>query len=247
MQVQRLLSAAVSPLVDFVYPPRCPCCGASIARQNGLCAGCWQSLVIPVGPACALCRVPLRREHVGEGEELCASCTRRPPIFDDFFAGTIYTDTTRKLVLAFKHGGRIALAKLLTQFIVARMPPPGGYQLLVPVPLHRWRLWSRGYNQSALIACELERLGHGKVVVDALTRFRATPPLGSLGSKERAALLKDAIGITRGRRDVLQGANIILVDDVVTSGATTNACVKALKAAGAGRVAVACFARVHDA
>ena len=114
------------------------------------------------------------------------------------------------------------------------------------MPLHRWRLWHRGYNQAALLAQEIARLRGAELVVDALQRRKRTPSLGGLGRKARARALSGAIGGNPCRADRLQGASVVLVDDVLTSGATSAACVSALKRAGARRVVIACFARVLD-
>jgi predicted amidophosphoribosyltransferase len=116
----------------------------------------------------------------------------------------------------------------------------------VPVPLHRWRLGRRGFNQAALLAREIAAIRHMGLEVDALLRTKATPTLGGLGSKARERALSGAIAVNPRRAEWLKGANIMLVDDVLTSGATSHACVRALKRAGAQRVAIACFARVLD-
>lgn len=152
------------------------------------------------------------------------------------------------MVLAFKHGGKIGLAPLMARMIAGRLLQTGevAAPLLVPVPLHRWRLWQRGYNQAALLARELARLGKGSLQVDMLVRHRPTPPLGGLGRKARQKTVSGAIKVNARRQALLRGRNIILVDDVLTSGATTNACVAALLKAGAASVQIACFARVLD-
>jgi ComF family protein len=149
-------------------------------------------------------------------------------------------------VLAFKHGRRIALAPMLARLIAARLPALDGQWLMVPVPLHRWRLWSRGYNQSALLATEVARLTGQQLLVDGLVRTKRTPKLGGLGRKARARTLRGALAINPRRGAMLHGAQVILVDDVLTSGATSEACVRVLKRAGVAKVIVACFARVLD-
>uniref|UniRef100_UPI00345C6028 ComF family protein n=1 Tax=uncultured Erythrobacter sp. TaxID=263913 RepID=UPI00345C6028 len=147
----------------------------------------------------------------------------------------------------YKHGRKIALAPLLARLIAPRLPDHGEAQpLLVPVPLHRWRLWRRGFNQAALLAQELAKLGKGEVIVDALVRGKRTPSLGGLGQKEREAALSGAITARRSRAGQLLGRDVILVDDVLTSGATSNACAEALLKSGARNVRIACFARVVD-
>ena len=130
--------------------------------------------------------------------------------------------------------------------VAARLPPLEGEWLAVPVPLHRRRLWQRGFNQSALLAIELSKRSGAGVLVDGLVRRKPTPTLGGLGRKARARALVGAIAVNPRRAPELKGAQVLLVDDVMTSGATSDACVSALKRAGAERVVVACFARVLD-
>jgi len=238
------LKETFSPLVDLVYPPRCPSCGEAIAAQDGLCGACWSALVVPAEPACALCQRPFD-SNTADGA-VCAPCLADPPHHDGIAAGTLYNEASRKLVLAFKHGRRIALAPMLARMVTARLPRLDGEWQVVPVPLHPWRLWRRGFNQSALLAREIARMRDLDVLIDALVRTKHTPALGGLGRTARARALSGAIAVRTARKPRLKGASIVLVDDVMTSGATSDACVRALKRAGAERVIVACFARVID-
>lgn len=240
-----VLRESIAPLVDLVFPPRCPVCGAGIAQQDGLCATCWNDLVIPGEPACAACQRPFASDSMAEGA-ICAPCLAQPPRHDGIAAGALYNHTARKLVLAFKHGRRIALAPMLARLIAARLPAMEGEWLVVPVPLHRWRLWRRGFNQAALIAAELARSTRAELCVDALRRRKRTPALGGLGRAARLRTLRGAIAIDSRKGGRIRGAQVLLVDDVLTSGATSDACVAALKRAGAARVVVACFARVLE-
>lgn len=165
------------------------------------------------------------------------------------YAATLYNDASRRLVLDYKHGGRITHARLLARLIAARLPDPlagRGALLLVPVPLHRWRLWHRGFNQAALLARELARMGKGEALVDGLLRRRRTPSLGGLGRAARDRALAGAIIVHPRRRARIAGRDVVLVDDVFTSGATARACRAALTEAGARSVSVACFARVDE-
>ncbi len=238
------LAQTLAPLVDLVFPPRCPLCGEGLTAQLGLCGACWSELVIPAEPCCALCQRPFS-DGVAE-QSICAPCLASAPRHDGIAAGTLYNEASRRLVLAFKHGQRIALAPMMARLISARLKEAGPGWLVVPVPLHRWRLWRRGFNQAGLLAREIARLRSAELVVDGLQRRKQTPSLGGLGRKARARALSGAIGINPRRKARFAGSRVILVDDVLTSGATSAACVSALKRAGAEKVVVACFARVLD-
>ena len=150
-------------------------------------------------------------------------------------------------MLALKHGGRIALAPMLARLMAAQLPDMVGPDwIAVPVPLHRWRLWSRGFNQSVLLANELAALRGVRVGVDALVRRKRTPMLGGLGRTARARAVSGAFAIGKGWEPQIKGAKVLLVDDVLTTGATTDACLSVLRRAGAERVMITCFARVLD-
>ncbi|WP_226017291.1 double zinc ribbon domain-containing protein [Novosphingobium sp. FKTRR1] len=239
----------LTPLIDMMFPPRCPLCGEPLAEQGGLCLDCWTQLAIPGEPACTLCQRPLPdrvAQAAPDGKPVCAPCMADPPRHEGIAAATLYNPVSRKLVLQFKHGRRIALAGLLGQMMAARLPRLEGEWLLVPVPLHRWRLWQRGYNQSALLAARLARATGQRLVVDGLVRKRRTPSLGGLNRRARATALQGAIAPNPQRQEMLAGANVLLVDDVLTSGATTDACLRALRRARVARVRIVCFARVLD-
>ena len=251
---------ALTPLIDLVFPPRCPLCGDALGEQGGLCIACWSKLVIPGEPACALCQRPLGDafaaswaggdgEGDGDGEGgaiACAPCLAAPPKHDGIAAATLYNPTSRDLVLAFKHGRRVALGALLGRLIAARVGDLAGEWLVVPVPLHRWRLWKRGFNQSALLARTIAAVPGRTLAVDALVRTRATPSLGGLGRTDRARALRGSIVVNPAWKARLRDAQVMLVDDVLTSGATSDTCIRALRRSGASRVRIACFARVLD-
>lgn len=245
MQVPR----AIAPIVDLFFPPRCPLCGAPLAQQGGLCAACWSAMAIPAEPACMRCQRPFG-DGVPEGS-VCAPCLADPPAHDGIAAATLYNEAARHLILAFKRGGRVALAPFLGRLIASRLASPalpqvGPGWLVIPVPLHRWRLWARGFNQSALLGTVIADERGATAMVDGLLRRKRTPVLGGLGARARERALSGAIAVNPKRAEALRGADVVLVDDVLTSGATTRACVRALKRAGARHVVVACFSRVLD-
>ncbi|MBD59427.1 MAG: amidophosphoribosyltransferase [Citromicrobium sp.] len=237
------LSRAIAPLVDFVYPPRCPLCGQGIAAGPGLCVDCWAELEMPGDPACARCQIPL--SSAGDAE-VCGACLAHPPLHAGIAAATLYNGGARQLVLRLKHGGRIGLAELMGQLIAARLADAPAEAVLVPVPLHRTRLWMRGFNQAALLAHAIARRTGHTVIVDALRRRRPTPSLGGLGRAERARVMRGTIAPARRHSGSIEGRDVILVDDVLTSGATSSECVRVLRKSGARSVRIACFARVPD-
>lgn len=156
---------------------------------------------------------------------------------------------SRDLVLGLKHAGKVALAGLMGQMMAARLDQTRAVErpLLVPVPLHWMRLWTRGYNQAALLARELGDAGKGELCVDALERHKRTPSLGGLGRSERRKALQGAVRVRSAHAQKVENREIFLVDDVYTSGATSSACVDALLDGGAKSVRIVCFARVVSA
>jgi len=238
------ISDAATTVLDLVFPPRCPLCGEGISAQSGLCARCWSELVIPGEPSCNLCSRPFAADV--QHESTCAPCLARPPRHDGIAAATLYNDASRKLVLSLKHGNRIALAPMMARLMAAKLGFVDEDWVIVPVPLHRWRLWRRGFNQAAALGGELAKQCGPAFLVDGLVRNKATPSLGGLNAKARSRALAGAISVNPKRVDRLRNARIVLVDDVLTSGATSDACVSVLQNAGARNVVVACFARVMD-
>ncbi|WP_139809980.1 ComF family protein [Sphingomonas azotifigens] len=227
-------------LVDLALPPRCPGCGAIVEADHRFCAGCWDSLQFLGAPWCAACNLPFDFDR-GPGAR-CAACLADPPPHDGVRAAVAYGDVARRLALKLKYGGRLAAAETMAR-AMARLVPEGA-DLLVPVPLHRWRLWSRGFNQAVLIAHGVARRSGLPVERDLLRRVRATPKLQGLGRRARAKAVAGAFALGPGARAKLQGRTVLLVDDVHTSGATGDACARLLKRGGAARVILLCWARV---
>jgi ComF family protein len=233
-------------LLDFALPPRCPGCGLIVAAPHLFCLGCWQGLHFLGEPCCARCGLPFPFE--GEDSDECGACLAEPPRFDRLRAAVAYGEVARKVALKLKYAGRPGvadtLAGLMVRHLVVRPGESDRPALLAPVPLHRWRIWRRGYNQSALIATALASRSGVPAAVDLLRRIRHTPPLRGLGRRERAETVRNAFALSPGGKDLVAGRRVILVDDVFTTGATAGACAAALKKAGAAEVQVLCWARV---
>ncbi|PZQ59340.1 MAG: amidophosphoribosyltransferase [Sphingomonas taxi] len=233
----------LSRLVDLALPPRCPGCGATVAAQGRFCAGCWSSLRFLGPPWCDGCNRPFDH-HRGEGSR-CAACLADPPRHAGVRGAVAYGPVARTVALRLKYAGRTAYAATAAGLMLRHLPPDAG--LLVPVPLHRRRLWWRGYNQAALIAAALSRLSGVPADPRVLERHRATPPLRDRGPRERRAAVQGAFRVPGSARDTIRDRALVLVDDVYTSGATADACVATLRAAGAASVTILAWARVIDA
>jgi ComF family protein len=236
------LKRAGRAVLDLVYPPLCIACRAQVAESGALCAECWQKIRFLDGPMCACCGLPFDFDP-GPGT-LCAGCLARPPAFDTARAVMRYDETSRGPILALKHGDRLDLSPAF-----ARWLDRGGRSLIdaadviVPVPLHPVRLWSRRYNQSAELARALARMSGKPAEFLALARSRATPSQGAMRTAK--ARRRNMLGAFKVRhKSAIAARNILLIDDVLTTGATVDACARALKRAGAAKVLVLALARV---
>jgi ComF family protein len=238
MQLQSAAPRLFRPVLDFALPPRCGGCGTIVDEVDSFCADCWRKLEF-LGPAgCARCGLPLRATDV----ETCAVCLAKPPRLDRIRAAVAYDDISRSIAMRLKYGRKVALARTMSRYMQPLVGELPSGALVVPVPLHRLRQWSRGFNQSAIIARELSRRTGLAVAVDALRRTRRTPPLKGLNRRQRRRTVAGAFRIGPGAE--LHGLTIVLIDDVLTTGSTANACARVLKRAGAARVDLICWARV---
>lgn len=235
------LERSVKSALQMVFPPRCLCCGEQVAASGGLCGTCWRDAEFIRGLACDCCATPLLGEETGS--VLCDACARAPRPWSQGRAAFVYRGSARNMILAFKND-RLDLTKPLAGWLSSAVRSMINADMLVaPVPLHATRFLKRRYNQSALLAQELARLNALDYIPDLLTRTRrTTPQFGHPADRERN--LEGAIGVTRRFGRDIQGRHILLVDDVLTSGATLNACAAACLAGGASKVSVAVLARV---
>jgi len=243
MELASPARAVLRLALDFALPPRCPSCGLVTADPHRFCLGCWRSLTFLGDPCCASCGLPFEY-GADDAAAQCGRCLADPPRFDRLRAAVAYGDVARRVALKLKYSGRPGVAETLAALMARHLADSDPGALLVPVPLHRWRIWTRGYNQSALIAAALSRRTGLALAPDLLRRIKATPPLRGLGRRERAETVRGAFRVPPHAKPSVAGRTLILIDDVYTSGATAGACAKALKRAGAARVEVACWARV---
>ena len=225
-------------IIGLALPPRCAGCGVPVAEDHRFCAVCWTGLRFLGPPWCAACNRPFAFDRGDDA--VCASCLASPPRHAGVRAAVAYGPIARDLVLRLKYGGRIAFAETMARQM--RRLLPDDVDLLVPVPLHRWRIWSRGFNQAALIADAVAALSGVPHDRSVLLRTRRTLLLRGLGGKARARAVAGAFAVAAPDR--VRARSIALVDDVYTSGATADACTRALLRAGAGSVTILCWARV---
>lgn len=234
--------------LNFLLPPSCIRCDQPVLRQGHLCATCFSAMTFIAAPQCPRCGLPFESTELDAGP--CTACVDAPPVFRQARAPFLYDEGVRRLLLPFKHGDRSTLAQVLAPHMArAGAAMLADRPILVPVPLHRLRLLHRRHNQAALLARALATITGCPTGLDWLRRLRATPPLDDCSAAERRAILNGAFAVRTRCRSVVAGRGVVLIDDVLTSGATANACARALLDAGATSVDVLVVARVpvrHD-
>jgi predicted amidophosphoribosyltransferase len=231
-------------LLRVMYPPQCVMCDARVEDDFALCSRCWEQTTFIRGLVCDLCGLPLRGEDPGRPVQ-CDDCMAIARPWRQGRAAILYREGGRRLVLALKHGDRTDLVRPAAAWMRdagAALLRPG--VVLVPVAVHWRRLLSRRYNQAALIAAELARLTGLEWQPDSLVRTRPTRTLDGLNRDQRFATLSQAVSPHARRGGRLSGRDVVLVDDVMTSGATLAAAAEACHAAGASSVCTLVLARV---
>lgn len=243
--VLRLFRVAARAIVDYALPPRCPGCGTVVGEDRQFCLACWSALDFLGDPCCAACSLPLPLAMPGE-RIMCGACLADAPPFDGAPAAVAYGPVARTVALRLKYGRRTGHARLMARLMARPLAAlgPAEAMLLVPVPLHRWRLWSRGFNQAALIADELARLTGVPRDHHLLRRVKATASLRGKRRRERERIVAGAFALAADARVRTAGRHLVLVDDVHASGATLRAAARVLRRSGAARVSALTWARV---
>jgi len=231
--------------LDFVLPPLCFGCREAVETQGGLCVSCWSTLKFITQPQCGLCGFPFPHE-MPKGV-LCGACHQKKPTYDRALAVLAYNLASRPLILSFKHGERTEGLKTMAGWLKTTAEDLLKVtDLIIPVPLHPRRLWLRRYNQSALLALALGEASGKAVDVMGLARRKNTRSQGGLNRTQRRKNVYAAFKVPDKHKSQIKGKSILLIDDVLTTGATAENCAKALKKAGADNVFALTLARVVE-
>lgn len=229
--------------LGLLLPPRCLVCGGVVEGAGAVCAACWPGITFLGPPHCAACGYPFAFDPGPDA--LCGSCAAARPSWRRARAVIAYDEASRAPVLAFKHRDRIDAAPAFGVWMArAGAELLADADVLVPVPLHRARLLRRRYNQAALLAQATARASGVPAAVDVLVRIRRTPSQGRLSPPARRRNVAGAFSVRAGRAHLVADRRVVLVDDVMTTGATAAACTRTLLGAGVAAVDVLTLARV---
>ena len=239
MKPHPIISAGWQKLLHFVLPHRCALCDAPSMGMKGLCGPCFGKIQFISQPSCKGCAFPLADTVAGRSIQYCGACLRDSPPFDHAVAASRYNDAIASLILRLKHGDRLDIAPLLSQWMMnawlSSAPPSVDY--ILPVPLHWKRQLARRYNQSLELAKPLEKQFDAKLWPDLIIRHRATQQMRQMTRRERQKNVANSFSlapqIRKKSRKLLHGRHVLLVDDVMTSGATLRAVAGTLRRANA--------------
>jgi ComF family protein len=242
-RVGDMMRATLRPLLNVALPPLCPSCREPVRDAGALCPACWSKLNFIARPYCERLGIPFAYDP-GPGI-LSMQAIADPPAYARARAAVRFDEVARALVHALKYGDRLDLAPTMGRWMAnAGRELIAGADALVPVPLHWRRLWARRFNQLALLAEIIAKTAGRPVAHAALKRVKATPQQVGLPKAERAVNVQGAFRVSADGKAEVAGRKLLLVDDVLTSGATVDACARALLRAGAANVDVLVFARV---
>lgn len=242
----RLASLAAKSAMDTVFPPRCFSCEELTGAQGGLCTACWEGITFISAPLCARCGVPFPYGMGAESAE-CMPCLTSAPPYAKARAVFSYDDGSRRLITRYKYNDRTHATPMYAAWLArAGAELLAEVDVIIPVPLHRWRLLRRRYNQSALLAAGLARQTKKPVRMTALLRTRHTPQQVGLTREQRRQNVEDAFAVPSRELEKIMGKTVLLVDDVLTTGATLESCTRALLDAGVSTVYVLTLGRTVD-
>lgn len=237
-----MLARTLKLVLDTILPPRCLGCNEQVGEQGALCSECWSELKFLGSPCCATCGQPFAYT-IGEGAK-CAACMAKTPHYDAARAVFRYDDASRKLITGFKYADRTHGAASYANWLArAGSELIAKSDVIAPVPLHWRRLFSRRYNQAALLSAALAKQAGLPHIPDLMHRVKHTPPQASLSRNARKKNVRGAFAIAEKNKAEVKDRRVLLIDDVTTTGATIEACARALKKVGASEVFVLTLAK----
>lgn len=228
--------------IEFLFPASCPVCGASVETHGNLCGDCWSCFDWIDGAHCAKCGYPFPDDYEPNGKAMCPVCASGQNELDYIRAACVYDDMSRSVMLPFKHGGRIKFARFMSHAMIWALRDVDIHpDMIMPVPLASRRLFHRGYNQATLLAREIARVYCAPIDFDSVRR-KYRPNMGHKTHAQRFEHIRGVFRVTNFER--IRGKRILLVDDVMTSGATFAELARVLRRAGAIEVYGVVFCRV---
>ena len=237
-----LVRQLASGVRDALLPPQCLGCGNPVDTDETLCPRCWIGIDFIAAPMCETCGLPFAHD---QHSAVCASCARETPPFRRARSAVRYNDESRRLIIAYKHADRLEAARLFARWMLtAGVDLVMDTDVIVPVPLHRRRLFTRRFNQAAVIAQLIAREAGAGLCLDAMERIKPSPPPGKLSRGERRRAVAGAFRIAPDRDDIVRGRRVLVIDDVMTTGATAKSVAGKLNRAGAQAVDILTIARV---
>ena len=229
-------------ILNFLFPPACPICSAPVESHGDLCGDCWSCFEWIDGPHCVCCGYPFPDDYESSDGAMCPVCASGKNELDFIRAACVYDDMSRSVMLPFKHGGRIKFARFMSRAMIwALRDVDISPDIVMPVPLASRRLFQRGYNQATLLAREISRVYGAPIDFDSINR-KYRPNMGHKTHAERARNIRGVFSVVSP--DKIRGKKILLVDDVMTSGATFAELGRVLRRAGAAAVYGVVFCRV---
>jgi ComF family protein len=236
------MKPAAKHLLDIIYPPHCISCGDIVSENGNICPDCWGDINFITDPQCEICGFPFDFEVMAGS--ICAGCAKKPPSFSRARAVFLYDDASSSMVTSFKYSDRVenraAYARWMARVgrdIITEV------DFIIPVPLHFFKLLTRKYNQAALLSHEIARIADKEVLARAIIRKKYTKTQAAFSHKGRFKNIGGAFKINPKYQQILYGKKILLVDDVVTTGATADECAKVLRKAGVERVELLTLAK----
>lgn len=239
-----ILKRIYNSIINFIFPQQCCICKSYLSVDGSICLSCLGKLNLITDPKCDCCGFPFEFKLKGANKKLlCPRCLKKSYKFDKAISAVIYDDFSKQLILPFKHGDKTQYAKTIASIMsMSGREIAKQCDYIIPVPIHLTRMLKRKYNQASLISGFLSKMYSKPVLYTTLVRSKATASQGHLSNKERKQNVFGVFSVKNN--DKIKGRNILLVDDVFTTGATVNECAKILKKNGVNKVFVFTFARV---